>query len=102
MPTLGKLLDPLGYITERLIATRGMTPGDESTITRSPVGVGIGVGSGRDSPAGAFQPANAASSLTFNSFTVPATGGTQVLSGSVVDGGDGFTTSGTLTVVPVG
>ena len=35
-------------------------------------------------------------------FTVPTAGGVQALAGSVVDGADGFTTAGTLTVTPVG
>jgi hypothetical protein len=36
--------------------------------------------------------------MTPRSFELPATGGTQALSGSVTDGGDGFFTDGTLTV----
>ncbi len=35
------------------------------------------------------------------SFDLPAGGGTQPLSGSVQDGGDGFFTNGTLTVMPI-
>jgi hypothetical protein len=39
--------------------------------------------------------------MTPRSFDLPAGGGTQPLSGSVQDGGDGFFTNGTLTVTPV-
>jgi hypothetical protein len=34
-------------------------------------------------------------------FTLPAAGGTQALTGSILDGTNGFTTSGTLTLAPV-
>lgn len=36
------------------------------------------------------------------SFTLPYAGGTQAISGAVTEGGDGFTTTGTITVTPVG
>jgi hypothetical protein len=39
--------------------------------------------------------------MTPRSFDLPAGGGTQPLSGSVQDGGDGFFTNGTLTVTPI-
>ncbi len=39
--------------------------------------------------------------MTPLTFTVPAAGGTQALGGTLLDGGDGFTTNGTLTVTPV-
>jgi hypothetical protein len=39
--------------------------------------------------------------MTPLTFTLPAAGGTQALAGTILDGGDGFTTSGTLTLTPV-
>jgi hypothetical protein len=36
------------------------------------------------------------------SFTLPYTGGPQAISGGITEGGDGFTTSGTITVTPAG
>ncbi len=50
-----------------------------------------------DSPGLAGPSVLAMSPLTF---TVPAAGGTQALGGTLLDGGDGFTTNGTLTVTP--
>jgi hypothetical protein len=38
--------------------------------------------------------------MTPRSFELPAAGGTQALGGSIADGGDGFFTSGTVTVTP--
>ena len=38
--------------------------------------------------------------MTPLTFTVPAAGGAQALGGTILDGGDGFTTNGTLTVTP--
>ena len=39
--------------------------------------------------------------MTPLTFTLPAAGGTQALAGAILDAGDGFTTSGTLTLAPV-
>lgn len=36
------------------------------------------------------------------SFTLPYAGGTQAIAGGVTEGGDGFTTTGTITVTPAG
>jgi hypothetical protein len=55
-------------------------------------------------PPGASIPGQAGVSpmgMTPRSFDLPAGGGTQPLSGSIQDGGDGFFTNGTLTVTPV-
>ncbi len=55
-------------------------------------------------PTGRVDPGQAGVSpmgMTPRSFDLPAGGGTQPLSGSIQDGGDGFFTNGTLTVTPI-
>jgi hypothetical protein len=48
------------------------------------------------------QPGPALLAVEPATFTVPYTGGTQPISGGVVDGADGFRNSGTITVTPAG